>query len=100
MIARLEGHSAGVNSVAFSPTGTRAVTGSRDHNAILWDARTGNELLTLKGHSQEVTSGVFSPDGLSILTASRDGTLILWPAKNWRTDEAASFPRTHPPERG
>jgi WD40 repeat protein len=36
--------------VAFSPDGTRIVTGSNDGTAKMWDARTGATLLDLKGH--------------------------------------------------
>jgi WD40 repeat protein len=37
-IAVLRGHDISVNSVAFSPDGTRIVTASVDHTARLWDA--------------------------------------------------------------
>lgn len=76
----LKTHTASVTSVAFSPEPepTRILTGSEDYSAILWDAKTGQEVLTLKGHSLEVTSVAFSPDGKSVLTGSQDGTAILW----------------------
>ena len=35
----LEGHSGYVISVAFSPDGSRIVSGSRDNNIRLWDAK-------------------------------------------------------------
>ena len=74
-----------MTSVAFSPEPepTRILTGSEDYSAILWDAKTGQEVLTLKGHSQEVTSVAFSPDGKSVLTGSQDGTAILWLTTDW-----------------
>jgi WD40 repeat protein len=91
----LEGHTAAITSVAFSPDqrtpadvtddsaattvwSTRILTGSEDYTAILWDATTGEEILTLDGHSREVTSVGFSPDGRLVLTGSRDGRVILW----------------------
>ena len=37
--------------MAFSPDGTRIVTGSEDETARVWDARTGTALLELKGHT-------------------------------------------------
>ena len=36
----------------------------------LWDAATGQEVLTLKGHTKSVNSLSFSPDGRQIATAS------------------------------
>jgi WD40 repeat protein len=56
----------GVLCVAFSPDGTRIVTGgttdSGTDEASVWDTRTGAELLQLKGHTARVMSAAFSPD--------------------------------------
>jgi serine/threonine protein kinase len=67
-----------VTSVAFSPDGTRIVTGSCDRTAKVWDARTGRQQLDLKGHIREIWSVAFSPDGTKIVTGSDDLT-----AKDW-----------------
>ena len=47
--------------VAFSPDGSRIVTGVDDKTAKVWDAKTGAELLTLKGHTDDVRVGVVQP---------------------------------------
>jgi WD40 repeat protein len=83
----LEGHTAAVTAVIFSPTGSRVVTASADSTAKIWDTKTGNEILTLRGHSRELTTVSFAPDGKSILTGSRDGTCILWLATEWGAGE-------------
>jgi len=49
-LKNLVGHTAQVLSVAFSPDGTRIVTGSVDKTAKVWEARTGKEL---KGEPDE-----------------------------------------------
>jgi hypothetical protein len=77
----LKGHTDLVRGVAFSPAGTRIVTGSYDMTAKVWDARTGTALLTLKGHTNVVTSVAFSPDGTRIVTASDDETAKVWDAR-------------------
>jgi WD40 repeat protein len=79
----LIGHTAAVTAVAFSPTRSRIVTASADGTAIIWNPRTGCELLTLRGHQDELTTALFTPDGTGIFTASRDGTGILWKAAKW-----------------
>lgn len=44
----------------------------------LWDASTGDEVLTLEGHADGVTSVAFSDDGRSIASARTDGTIKVW----------------------
>src|SRR5262249_51118117 len=74
----------GVLSAAFSPDGTRIVTTGGSHSSgevMVWDARTGAELLALNGHTSHVTSSAFSPDGMRIITGSADGTVKVWDAQ-------------------
>jgi WD40 repeat protein len=40
----LTGHSGEVNSVAYSPDGTRVVSGSHDNTVMMWDVQTGMEV--------------------------------------------------------
>ena len=68
----LYGHMGTVQSVTFSPDGTRIVTGSQDKTAKVWDARTGMPVLDLKGHTGAVLAVSFSPDGTRIATGSHD----------------------------
>lgn len=77
---KLEGHTADVNSVAFSPDGRFVVTASADSTARVWDAATGATVGELRGHSKSVNSASFSPDGKFIVTASDDGSVRLWDA--------------------
>jgi dipeptidyl aminopeptidase/acylaminoacyl peptidase len=77
-LLRLEGHTDGLESAAFSPDGRRIVTASDDHTARIWDAATGRELARLAGHESEVLDAQFSPDGLWIVTASRDRSVRVW----------------------
>src|SRR5262249_37833272 len=67
-----------VSSVAFSPDGTKVVTGSKDDTARMWDAATGQILLSFVGHANWVLSVAFSPDGRKVLTSSLDQTTRLW----------------------
>ncbi|MEN8218929.1 MAG: serine/threonine-protein kinase, partial [Pseudomonadota bacterium] len=57
------GHSSDVNSVAFSPDGKTALSGSRDHSVKWWDLSSGRVIKSLEAHSSYVSSVAFSPDG-------------------------------------
>ena len=70
-----------VSSAAFSPDGTRIVSGSTDKTVRLWDAATGQPIgQPLRGHDNWVTTVAFSPDGTRIASAGVDGTIRLWDA--------------------
>ena len=83
-IRTFKGHSDDVISVAFSPDGRTALSGSADilgggdNTLKLWEAATGKELRTFTGHSDRVVSVTFSPDGRSALSGCADNTLRLW----------------------
>jgi WD40 repeat protein len=92
MLQVLEGHIAGVRSVAFSPDGKQIVSGSGDTTVRRWDAATGQQLLpALEGHTSGVRSVAFSPDGKQIPTlhVSRNWlvegiTNLLWLPPSYR----------------
>ncbi|KAF5341498.1 hypothetical protein D9757_014952 [Collybiopsis confluens] len=70
-----------VYSVAFSPDGTRIVSGSDDETVRIWDATTGMQVgESLQGHDYSVTSVAFSPDGTRIVSGSLDTTVRIWDA--------------------
>ncbi len=73
-------HDAWVNSVSFSPDGSKIVSGSEDGTLRLWDAETGQELKRMK-HDGSVYSVSFSPDGKKIVSGSYDDTLRIWEAE-------------------
>ena len=74
----LEGHKSNVNAVAFSPDGTRLLSGSYDSTLRLWRVADGKALLTLTGHDFGVTSLAFTPDGRRAVSASVDETVRVW----------------------
>ena len=77
-LMRLQGHEGEVNSVSFSPDGSKIVSGSNDKTVRVWDSQTGAQLKNLTGHTGEVNSVVFSPDGSHIVSGSSDKTVRVW----------------------
>ena len=75
---RLEGHSASVNSVAFSPDGKTLASASRDGTIKVWNLQSQKSIATLADHSQWVNSVAFSPDGKTLASASYDNTIKVW----------------------
>src|SRR5512142_2812060 len=65
----------GVMSVAWSPDGQRIASAGGDKTVQVWDAATGNTLLTSRNHSYGVLAVAWSPDGQRIASAGGDKTV-------------------------
>jgi eukaryotic-like serine/threonine-protein kinase len=76
----LRGHTAPVQSVAFSPDGKRVVSGSEDTTLRVWDVTSGDEPLSILGFPPLRLT--FSPDGKRIVSADYTGTIAVRDAAN------------------
>ncbi|MDQ3652887.1 MAG: WD40 repeat domain-containing protein [Acidobacteriota bacterium] len=74
-----------VNSAAFSPDGRLIVTASDDYKARVWDASSGERLVTLSGHKKPVRSAAFNSEGTLIVTSSEDGRARIWDARSGKS---------------
>jgi WD40 repeat protein len=64
----LTGHRNDVLSVEVSRDNSRVVTASKDGDARLWDARTGETIWVIRGHGGTVFDASFSPNGRFVVT--------------------------------
>jgi WD40 repeat protein len=71
--------------VAYSPSGGTIVGSLLPRAARIWDAETGETLVTFEGHGPEaevpgVADVAVSPDGAIVATGARDSKVKLWRA--------------------
>jgi WD40 repeat protein/serine/threonine protein kinase len=72
------GHTQEVDTLAWSPNGSRIVSGSFDHTARVWNALTGQTIVTYTGHSDQVWTVAWSPNGQYIASGGRDKSVQIW----------------------
>jgi WD40 repeat protein/tRNA A-37 threonylcarbamoyl transferase component Bud32 len=75
-LATLPLFAAPVWGLAFSPDGSRLVTGSEDHVLRIWDVQTAVEVQQLRSPEERILA--FAPDGRVLVTAGKDRTIRIW----------------------
>ena len=78
-LAQLSGHGGPVRSLAVSADGARAISGSFDQSAILWNIEERAALAVLRSHQGAVNAVAALPDG-SFATGGEDGRIAIWRA--------------------
>ena len=76
-----DSHDAAVSVLAFSPDGKWIASGSADSTIILWDARSGSQLLAHEwvAHVGGVDRLAFSPsDGQFLASSGKDNAVTIW----------------------
>ena len=76
-LASFEGHTEQVFSMAFSPDSKQLVTAGHDKRVILWNAGTGEAILSLATDGSAL-SVAFSADGKAVMVVTRDGNVRSW----------------------
>ena len=89
-IGTLRGFRQGIDSVAFSPDGSRLAAGGSGKEALkLYDTAGYQELLTLEADASGYHDIEFSPDGNVLGLMSGQGVALFWRAPSWEEIAAA-----------
>jgi WD40 repeat protein len=73
-----QGHTKGINAVAYSPDGQKFLSASMDRTIKEWNTSTGKCIQTFIGHSDVVTCIQYSTDGKKAISGSNDNKIIEW----------------------
>ncbi|MFG0331265.1 MAG: protein kinase [Phycisphaerales bacterium] len=77
VIPALEGHQSPVSSLSFSPDGARLASGAWNGSVMIWDAGTGEEIVTLHEHARPVTAVAFSGDGALLISSGQGEPTVV-----------------------
>ncbi len=85
MIRTMEGHTGRVGSVAITPDGRYAVSGSGEGRIRVWELETGRSVRALEGHTAMVNSVAITPDGRYAVSGCWDHILMVWELETGRS---------------
>ncbi|WP_068141271.1 c-type cytochrome domain-containing protein [Roseimaritima ulvae] len=77
-VRTLSSHADWVLSVSWSDDGSRLVSGSRDKSSKVFDAESGELLISYQGHAAAVRGALFTPDGKHVLSTGANSHLHRW----------------------
>ena len=84
LISTLLGHRGSrVQSLAFSPDGSRLVTASADATIKVWSVATGKLERALTGYASGMAGVAFTADGAQLVVAPIRGALEVWEVATW-----------------
>lgn len=91
-ILKQQGHFDSLNSVVYSPDGSKIVTASDDGKIKVWDAYSGFSIVTFTEHTSGVTALEFSKKGNVLFSASLDGSVRAWDLVRYRNFRTFTAP--------
>lgn len=77
-VARGEAHAEPIMWLDLSPDGKHLVTSAWDHEARLWNVKTGRLVRVVARHESDIDCVRFTTDGRHVLTATKLGRLGIW----------------------
>ncbi len=85
LLLTYHGHNDFIESLSWSPDGTRIASASVDEIVRVWDATTGHTLLTFRGQSRNTEEVHWSPDGTRIAFMGDNNNVLVWNAVTGKT---------------
>lgn len=79
LLGTLEGHTATITTIEFSPDGRTIVTGSLDGTARVWDTESGIPIFVPPVQPIRLLAAAFGAGGSRIATIYADGTILVHP---------------------
>lgn len=76
---QLQGHTALVSALAWSPDSQQLASGSWDQTLRLWNVETGEQIGEIS-HRDQIIALAWSPDGTTLASATWGSQILLWDA--------------------
>ena len=89
----LTGHKAGVNCVAYAPTGEKPllVSGGDDYLVKVWDYQTKHCVFTFEAHNDNISAVAFHPDLPIIFSCGEDNLINIWNAITYKQEQQLNY---------
>ena len=81
VVRTLEGHTADIHALAYSPSGRSLVSAGADRTIRIWDLERGEEVAPLTGHRETILALAYSPDGRWLASSDAAHTIRIWDAQ-------------------
>jgi WD40 repeat protein len=93
----LDGHSAPIMDIGFSPDGRWFATASNDGTAVLWDPqKSWAKAATLKRGKGSLYALAFSPDSTKLAASGKDLTVTIWDVTTRKALKTLAHPKPKP----
>ena len=96
LLLTLSGHQGAVRTVAITPDGHRAVSGSDDCTVRVWDLTRGVEERVLRGHSDWVRAVAVLAEGCRAVSTGDDQTIRVWDTDTGSPGQVTEVPGQRP----
>ena len=92
----ISAHDGVIWRLVYLPDGRRAVTGSKDGTAKVWDLESGEQQGTIMDHKNEITGLTVTRDGTKVISSDDDGGIKVWDVESHELVEEWCYPETYP----